>query len=369
MKNEKRNQTIYFALENVNNNYGGPIRSVLALAGLCKSKGFDTIILQANVKPRVQKNSFAKNYDVTTTWTFIANLFQIRKKNALVIFNNQWTPMVQLLGLALILFNIRFIWYVRGSLEINNFKKYLVWHLCQKYIINRSQYVLVSSQMGKEKALKVVGLSERNIIIIPNILDVSIKSKFETAQATEYHKKTKKTKSIKLFYLGRINFKKKIHNIIENLDMNKFTLDVELTVAGYLNDRKYATFIAEIAKTKNVKLTIVSNITENKKAQLFEESDIFVSMSDSENFGITIFEALWQGLPVMINSEIDYWPNSRFREIDALEPKNLTKVLLRRLKKMEYQSKTDRKHHFQKKWLNTQRKSKEEFLTLLELLS
>ena len=92
-------------------------------------------------------------------------------------------------------------------------------------------------------------------------------------------------------------------------------------------------------------------------------------MSDSENFGITIFEALWSGLPVIINSKIDYWPFSGFKEIDAIHPSNLNESLSMKLKKFGRVSKSERKNDFQKNWLYIQRKSKDEFLYILKTLA
>ena len=70
MKNEVKKLNIYFALESVEDEYGGPIRSVLALAALSKSEGYNTIIIQANTKLKVQKNSFSRFYNVITAWSF-----------------------------------------------------------------------------------------------------------------------------------------------------------------------------------------------------------------------------------------------------------------------------------------------------------
>ena len=179
---------------------------------------------------------------------FLKRLKQTKKSNSIVVFNNQWTPIVQLIGLILIIFKIKFIWCVRGSLEINNLKKFFVWHLCQKYIINRSQYVLVSSRIGKEKALDMLGAKESFVIQIPNILETPNQIKPSKLKRNKNGNKAESPSSVKLLYFGRIHSKKKIHTILENLDINKLSCCVDLTIAGYAHDAHYIKFISEIAE-------------------------------------------------------------------------------------------------------------------------
>ena len=80
MKNRKNNSPIYFALENIEDSYGGPIRSTLALMRLLSERGFQTNVLQANSKINVKVSNFFKHHTIVSFWNFIFRvLFSINK--------------------------------------------------------------------------------------------------------------------------------------------------------------------------------------------------------------------------------------------------------------------------------------------------
>jgi glycosyltransferase involved in cell wall biosynthesis len=106
-----------------------------------------------------------------------------------------------------------------------------------------------------------------------------------------------------LLYFGRLTWKKGIDRLVKSL---KNVPDTKLVIAGndddnYLQKLKQTVF--EEALQDQV-VFLVRSITGADKEALFASARLFVLPSYSENFGITVLEAMIRGLPVAVTNEV-----------------------------------------------------------------
>ena len=127
-------------------------------------------------------------------------------------------------------------------------------------------------------------IEKRNVLVIPNIVTTEENKQSKTGINNRSNSET--NDCVRIVYIGRIHRKKKIHDILYNLDNVSMPMPVLITIAGYCDDDLYMEELEEIANLKKLELNIQTNITEKQKISILNESDIFISLSDSENFGI-----------------------------------------------------------------------------------
>lgn len=353
---------MFFALESVRADYGGPIRSISALMKCLSENGFQVRIVQTNYKPSIDAQNFFPANTVQSLWRFIFNYCSGKVRNPLVVFNNQWTPSVQFLAFFLILFGVRYLWFVRGNLKQDSFKKKIVWNFSQRYLLRKAHFILVSSKAGKVSVLQDDKIPVEKVFVVPNIISEKVIENDKTN--LQVIKKSKKEKFIQIVYIGRIHRKKNIHEIINNLDIWSLPSPLCLTVAGYCDDNQYLRELKRLAEQKQIQIRILTNITEEEKFLMLNESDVFISMSDKENFGISIFEALWSGLCVIVDENIDFWPNSRLEAVFAVNPKYLSRAVEKIVHQNKHTDQISRSRDFQSAWLEIERESERNIVWL-----
>ncbi|MCP4050693.1 MAG: glycosyltransferase family 4 protein [bacterium] len=116
-----------------------------------------------------------------------------------------------------------------------------------------------------------------------------------------------------VLHLSRINpFSKMdilplIKNFQEIISRNPDTI---LIIAGQVHVVNYVNQIMLYVQRKNLskKILFLPDINHQKREEYYQLSDIFVSLSDniSENFGLTVVEAMACGLPVIISDIASY---------------------------------------------------------------
>ena len=122
---------------------GGPIRSISALMKCLSENGFQVRIVQTNYKPSIDAQNFFPANTVQSLWRFIFNYCSGKVRNPLVVFNNQWTPSVQFLAFfILILFGVRYLWFVRGNLKQDSFKKKISMEFFAKVFAEKGTFYL-----------------------------------------------------------------------------------------------------------------------------------------------------------------------------------------------------------------------------------
>lgn len=170
--------------------------------------------------------------------------------------------------------------------------------LYQRKAISQADCIHATAESEKEHLLQL-GWNNK-ITVVPNGVDVefiSMKSSW------------KRTNNI--LFLSRVHPKKGLNFLIEALAQLKG--DYQCTIAGegefsYINELKALATKLRIAD----RVTFVGGVYGNTKWKLFQESDVFVLPTHSENFGIVVAEALASGTPVITTQGTPWQELDRF---------------------------------------------------------
>lgn len=170
--------------------------------------------------------------------------------------------------------------------------------LYQRKAISKADCIHATAESEKEHLMQL-GWNNK-ITVVPNGVDVesiSMKSSW------------KRTNNI--LFLSRVHPKKGLNFLIEAIAQLKG--DYQCTIAGegefgYINELK-----ALATKLRIVdRVTFVGGVYGNTKWKLFQESDVFVLPTHSENFGIVVAEALASGTPVITTQGTPWQELDRF---------------------------------------------------------
>ena len=121
--------------------------------------------------------------------------------------------------------------------------------------------------------------------------------------------KSKSTNQMTRFvFLSRIHPKKQLDLLLEalgNLYKERNQKSWRLYIAGD-GEHNYIDFLKQLAINYGIsdRLEWLGHVTGEQKATLLSKSDWFVLPSRSENFGLSVIEALAHGVPVIITKEV-----------------------------------------------------------------
>ena len=175
------------------------------------------------------------------------------------------------------------------SLSQKKIKKQIAWQIYQKRILNNSDYIHVTSESEKKNLIDL-GIKAPIKLIPHGVITKTKKKKIGIS----------KKKRVALFF-SRIHKKKGILELLNSWAEIK-PKNWILKIYGPVSDTKY---LKEI-KNKIEILSLHENVRlfdpvfdNEKKEQIFLNSDCFLLPSKSENFGMSIVEALSYGIPVL----------------------------------------------------------------------
>ncbi len=285
--------------------YGGPFTVLSESAKYLYKHNIDTRMF-------INQNQFSK---------FNLNLNEIVKSRDLFHVFGIWDPFHIRLFLWAKLNKKKIIISTLGALEPwaleqKKLKKKIAWLLYQKKILNNCDYIHATSD-DEKKHLEELGI-KTPIKIIPH--GVIIKS-------TKKIEKKNKLKREALFF-SRIHEKKGILELLDSWSIIR-PIDWILKIYGPVSDLNYMNKIKE----KILKLSLEDSVfifdpvfEYDQKEKIFSSSDCFLLPSKSENFGMSIVEALSYGLPVLTTEET---PWKILKEINGgkvikFSPENLT---------------------------------------------
>lgn len=112
-------------------------------------------------------------------------------------------------------------------------------------------------------------------------------------------------------FLGRINFKKGIDLLAPGFSIvNKFLPNARLAVVGPDNEGRVPNLRQEFQK-KGIEsnVHIVDHLNAEQVRQAYVDADVFLLPSYTENFGMTVVEAMACGCPVVISDQVNIWPD------------------------------------------------------------
>ena len=183
----------------------------------------------------------------------------------------------------------------RGTLSTEAFKsgsimKSLFWPFIQKPVL-RDSTIFHATSIQEKNDIRELGFKQP-IAVVPNGIDLP------------EIKKIKKDKQPlkKLLFLGRLHPIKGIDNLlfawkeIENIHKN-WTLEI-VGPDSY----NYLTELNKITKKLQLKrVTFSKEIHGEEKNKKYQSADLFILPSHSENFGVSVAEALSNGIPCVVS--------------------------------------------------------------------
>lgn len=143
-------------------------------------------------------------------------------------------------------------------------------------------------------AQELVALGYRNVEVIPPVFSDT----FYKAQATPVSKNGKNW-----LFVGRVAPHKSTHKIIEAFDFYLRNCDDEakLTLVGKCDVELYGKKIDQLIEDRNLgdSIEMLSDCSSGELASIYAKSDVFVSLSEHEGFGVPLVEAMASGVPIV----------------------------------------------------------------------
>lgn len=205
------------------------------------------------------------------------------------------------------------------ALNQKKIKKKIAWQVYQKKILNNCDYIHATSSIEKEHLLEL-GIKSP-IKVIPHGVIIKDTKKSEILD---------KNKKVALFF-SRIHKKKGIIELLNSwsaVNPKNWCLKIYGPVSDIHYLKEIKTTIIKLSLQETVKL--FDPVFDNKKKEeIFLNADCFLLPSKSENFGMSIVEALSFGIPVLTTDGTPWsiLENIKAGKVIHLSQDNLTNCL------------------------------------------
>ena len=168
-------------------------------------------------------------------------------------------------------------------------RKQLLWYAGQRLAVSRASLLHATSE-GEHDDIRKLGFKQP-IAIIPNGCDIP-----ELPQ-TVSHKTVRR-----MLYLGRIHPVKGLDNLVTAWSsLGSATSDWELQFVGPGETEHLRRLRESIGQTGCKNITLRGEVYGDSKSEEYFSASVFVLPSHSENFAMTVAEALAHGLPCIVS--------------------------------------------------------------------
>jgi glycosyltransferase involved in cell wall biosynthesis len=248
-----------------------------------------------------------------TGWQFSIPMKKALEQNLkgydLVYILSVWNYPVIMAASVCRKFNKPYIISPRGLLYPETFgkkalKKRIYYELLVKKWIREAVAVHYTSLDEAEKCHNRLSLKNR-AMVAPNGIDLSEFADLPDKNGFLSKYPALKNKKILLF-LGRISWKKGLDILVRAFDiLSKERADLRLVIAGG-DEENYKSKIADLIDRAGLrdKVIFTGLLNGREKLGAYAAGDIFVLPSYSENFGMSVVEAMACGLPVVISDKV-----------------------------------------------------------------
>lgn len=190
--------------------------------------------------------------------------------------------------------------------------------------LKKASRIIAVSEFTKKEIIRTYDIKEDKIDVVLNALADNFLN--QTIPSEDIRKKYKLPEKY-ILYLGTLEPRKNIPVIIQGFARVKDKLpDYKLVIAGK-RGHNYDQHIDEVIKSENLAERVVfpGYIEEIDKPAVFRMSELFVTMSLYEGFGIPILEAVSQGTPVLVS---DIEPHREIAENIAIfaQPSSIDEI-------------------------------------------
>lgn len=276
-----------------------------------------TLVDEINVK--YFKYLPPKNFIIS--FSLLKDFISLIKESDVIYFSGVWNFQVLLGSILCLIFKRKYIVGITGVLYAetlnikSKFLKYIYLFLLKDLIFNKLCTIRFTTEDEKRNIAPWLKLKSDSVVI-PNAFSMQevnhppkkglFKEKFNIS----------KDKKIILF-LGRINKKKGLDLLVESFSLlSKDHEDLILAIVGPDSDG-YKNDICKMIKNYNLeKKVLFTGLLEGvDKITAFIDSEMFVLSSYSENFGVSVVEAMSCGAPVVISNKVGIYKD--VEEYDA----------------------------------------------------
>lgn len=189
------------------------------------------------------------------------------------------------------------VWSPRGAFQdaqklefARNKKIKLIWNrVCA--LINNPDRTIIHVTSEEEKRFSLMSIPDSKVEVVPN--GVNIPSDLPS-------KKFSLSNELRLLFLSRLDKKKGLENLLDAIAKLK-DQNLRLDVYG-TGDKKYIETLILRARNHGVldtKVYFRGHVDGLEKEKVFQQADVFILPSYSENYGMVIAEALAHGVPVI----------------------------------------------------------------------
>ena len=306
---------ILHILGSVGHHYGGPAYSVPLLVGGLRDAGINAEIVSVVAN---QRNEIVDSLKIPSRIfpTIIGGKIQLsiglfyylvsqKERNVIFHLHTLWNMIGLVTLLAWILNRKSHLvistrgYFLPAAIAKGWLRKKVAWYLFVKYLLNRADAIHVTSVQERDEILSYI--ENKHLFMIENIIPIQA---VDNERETSFLKfDTKTTNPCRYFgTMCRIVPHKGIHKIIRSFaEIPKVHPDWCLLIAGPKEDVAYFNELQEMIKkynlTDNVKF--VGQVLGEDKEVFLNTIELFILLSDSENYGMSIAEALLHNIPVI----------------------------------------------------------------------
>jgi glycosyltransferase involved in cell wall biosynthesis len=289
---------IIHLVPSIDDEASGPSYSVVRLSSELNKQKCNSYIytLGNNENNHEAKIYYFKRFPIFKKFGFSFKLFfflmsEAKSNNKIILHSHGLWMFSNILPYFLNkIFKVKYVSSVRGTLSKwsfnnNKYRKLILWHLIQKRVLYNSDILHATSQM-EQNEIRSYGFLNK-IFVSPNGMDIN---------KNFYNLKMKK----QILFLSRIHKKKGIEDLIDAWEtLSKIHKDWKLVIVGPKN--KYSLKLEKKILLNSIRnISFIGALYGKEKFQMYSESQLYILPTFSENFGVTVAEALSVGTPVIV---------------------------------------------------------------------
>ncbi len=315
---------VLHVVESLNHSTGGPSQSVPSLLISRRNAGYQDLIATTHFNKDDRPIEYLKNsyYAFCGKLRFspclIFELISNRHNYDIIHINCIWNLVFLSSFIIGKLYKKKIILSTRGMLRIKNIKesmlKQLIIFIFKRLIFNYIDCFHVTSEWEKDDLI-TLGINCEKIHLIFNLSRKSWKN-------SKIKNKASNNELFTFLYVGRMHPYKRVVELIDAyISLSKEDLlNTRLILIGPSKDDNYMKEIEKkiAEQPKGIDIKLLGFIDGPDLKKYYSTSSVLVMPSKSENFGMSIFEALHYNKPVIV-PEISPWP--------SLLPKNVMDVV------------------------------------------
>jgi len=331
--------------------YGGPPKACLEMACAQAELGKEVFIFTTNMdshgtldvpldNPVYVKGAILRYFPIQypkfwgTSFPMARALREIIQKVEIVHIHVPYLFHAAMAAMYCCEFGVPYVFQPHGAFDPyiynrHRYRKWIVEKLYQNKINRRASCILYNTEEEKR-------LAEQYTFGTPGVV-VPIGLNYEDYDDKKYteilSKRFPELKGKKIIlFLGRINYKKGLNILVKAFSfIAKKYNDVHLLIAGP-DDDGYGEKVVRWLKEEGViaNATLAGMLQGEEKLEAFYKSKVFVLPSYSENFGISVLEAMACGLPVAISNKVNIWDDvlkANAGLVSACDVEGFTKII------------------------------------------